>query len=111
MGLFRRWRTGGKRGSADQKYLRDWVSQHRGVEGFIEPKTTVTNVTVVLVAYDGEWTRREVPGGDTGAHKLGDKLGIPVYDVQKTGYPQRMRDFDNRRRIERKRALRAELDG
>jgi hypothetical protein len=35
---------------------------------------------------------------------------IPVYDVQKVGYPQRMRDYDARRRIERERALREELE-
>jgi hypothetical protein len=34
-----------------------------------------------------------------------------VYDVQKIGYPQRMRDHDARRRIERKRAQREELEG
>jgi hypothetical protein len=58
---------------------------------------------VVLVAADGEWTRRRA-GGAAGARRLGQQLGIPVYDVQKVGYPQRMRDFDARRRIERRRA-------
>jgi hypothetical protein len=33
-----------------------------------------------------------------------------VYDVQKVGYPQRMRDYDARRRIERRRAVYRELD-
>ena len=70
---------------------------------------SVTEVTVVLVAADGEWTRRRA-GGDKGARQLSDKLDIPVYDVQKVGYPQRMRDFDARRRIERKRELRRELE-
>ena len=55
---------------------------------------------MVLVAADGEWTRRRA-GGDTGARRLSEQLKIPVYDVQKVGYPQRMRDFDARRRIER----------
>ena len=64
---------------------------------------------MVLVAADGEWTRRRA-GGDKGARRLSDKLKIPVYDVQKIGYPQRMRDFDARRRIERKRELRRELE-
>ena len=66
-------------------------------------------MTVVLVAADGEWTRRPA-GGPAGARRLGDQLRIPVYDVQKVGYPQRMRDYDARRRIERRRALREELD-
>lgn len=48
--------------------------------------------------------------GERGARRLADRLKIPVYDVQKTGYPQRMRDHDARRRIERKRAMRRELE-
>lgn len=116
MGLFDTFRRGGStrasggRGpAADVKYLRQWVAEHQGVEAFVEPKTTVTDVTVCLVAADGEWTRRRA-GGDKGARRLSDLLKIPVYDVQKVGYPQRMRDFDARRRIERDRELRRELE-
>lgn len=76
----------------------------------MEPQTTVTEVTVVLVAADGEWTRRRT-GGDAGARRLSTQLDIPVYDVQKVGYPQRMRDYDARRRIERDRAMRKDLEG
>ncbi len=94
---------------SDLDYLRQWVATHHGVEAFVEPKTTVTEVTVVLVAADGEWTRRRT-GGDAGARRLSRELDIPVYDVQKVGYPQRMRDYDARRRIERQRALRSELE-
>jgi hypothetical protein len=114
VGLFDRLR-GRRRGgavtdpAADLRYLQAWVADHEGVEAFVEPQTTVTEVTVVLVAADGEWTRRRT-GGDAGAHRLSDRLQIPVYDVQKVGYPQRMRDYDERRRIERKRAAREELD-
>ena len=117
VGLFDRFSRGARKGksggndpAADLKYLRQWVAEHHGVEAFVEPKTTVTDVTVVLVAADGEWTRRRA-GGDAGARRLSDRLDIPVYDVQKVGYPQRMRDYDARRRIERKRALRDELEG
>ncbi|MCV7061832.1 oxidoreductase, partial [Mycolicibacterium vaccae] len=39
-------------------------------------------------------------GGHSGARRLSGRLKIPVYDVQKVGYPQRMRDYDARRRIE-----------
>ncbi|MDX1893318.1 oxidoreductase [Mycolicibacterium sp. 050158] len=115
MGLFDRVRLRGTKRAAgpdpgaDLKYLRQWVAEHQGVEAFVEPKTTVTEVTVVLVAADGEWTRRRA-GGEKGARKLSDRLNIPVYDVQKTGYPQRMRDHDARLRIERDRARRRELD-
>jgi hypothetical protein len=112
MGLFDRFRAvaAGRGGAAELAYLRDWTAQRQGVEAYVEPKTTVTDVTVVLVADDGEWTRRRV-GGESGARRLSDQLQIPVYDVQKVGYPQRMRDHDARRRIERQRALREELEG
>ena len=116
MGLFdrfsrraRRSKSGRDDPAADLKYLCQWVADHHGVEAFVEPRTTVTDVTVVLVAADGEWTRRRA-GGDAGARRLSDRLKIPVYDVQKVGYPQRMRDYDARRRIERKRAAREELE-
>lgn len=114
MGLLDRFRRGAvarrgiaRTGGAESRYLAEWVRTHSGVEGFVEPKTTVTDVTVVLVAADGEWTRRVV--GERGARRLARELRIPVYDVGRTGYPQRMRDYDARRRIERKRALEQEL--
>jgi hypothetical protein len=106
VGLFDRLRKGREQPShrlgPEGEYLAEWTRTHRGVEAFVEPKTTVTDVTVVLVATDGEWTRRIV--GERGARKLAAALRIPVYDVRKTGYPQRMRDFDARRRIEKRRA-------
>ncbi|MEV0294938.1 oxidoreductase [Nocardia sp. NPDC050710] len=100
-------RRAGTSGNEDLRYLADWVRTHVGVEGFIEPKTTVTDVTAVLVAADGEWTRRIV--GERGARRLAADLSIPVYDVSKTGYPRRMRDYDARRRAERQRAFEDEL--
>ncbi|MGL4305401.1 MAG: oxidoreductase, partial [Mycobacteriaceae bacterium] len=45
--------------------------------------------------------RRRV-GGEQGARKLGKDLNIPIYDVNKTGYPQRMRDYDARQRVLRR---------
>jgi hypothetical protein len=98
------------RSLADLRYLQQWVADHIGVEAFVEPRTTVTDVTVVLVAADGEWTRRRA-GGEAGARRLNERLLIPVYDVQKVGYPQRMRDYDARRRIQRERAVREQLGG
>lgn len=106
MGFLDRFR-GGRRGGSyvdtdtDHGYLRDWAQAHAGVEAFVEPQTSVTEVTVVLVAADGEWTRRRA-GGASGARRLGEQLRIPVYDVERVGYPQRMRDYDARRRAERR---------
>ncbi|MDQ3415829.1 MAG: hypothetical protein M3474_01740, partial [Actinomycetota bacterium] len=47
--------------SADRKHLEEFVNSRIGVEGFLEPRTAVTEVTIVLIAKDGEWTRRRVP--------------------------------------------------
>ncbi|CAM3618429.1 hypothetical protein [Smaragdicoccus niigatensis] len=103
MGIFRRRRSKANVSAADAAYLQHWVRSHYGVEAYVEPKTTVTEVTAVLVAHDGEWTRRVV--GERGAQRLSAELKIPVYDVRKTGYPQRMRDFDARRKIIERRLL------
>ena len=78
------------------------------MEAFVEPITAVTGLTVVLVAHDGEWTRRRV-GDSRNARRLGEQLQIPIYDVEKVGYPQRMRDHDARVRVLRKRERRSEL--
>jgi hypothetical protein len=92
----------------DEEYLRGWAKQRLGVEAYVEPRTAVTETTVVFVAKDGEWTRRRV-SGPAAARRLGRQLRIPVYDVQLLGYPQRMRDYDARRRVLRERDRRREL--
>jgi hypothetical protein len=88
-------------------HLSAWARARTGVEAYVEPRTMVTETTVVLVAKDGEWTRRRV-NGPAGARKLGRALRIPVYDAQVVGYPRRMRDYDARQRILRDRAHREE---
>jgi hypothetical protein len=94
----------------DQAHLRAWAEAHGGVEGFVEPRTTVTEMTILLVDGDGEWTRRRIPSADA-ARRLARSLKIPVYDVQLVGYPQRMRDHDARQRILRDRQRRKNLGG
>lgn len=84
----------------DLKHLEQFVASRRGVEGYVEPRTAVTETTIVLVAADGEWTRRRIDGPDV-ARKLSRDLTIPVYDAQVTGYPQRMRDWSARRKADR----------
>jgi hypothetical protein len=110
MGLFGRRRGWARRGDgsraatldrgaarADLAHLEQFVATRRGVEGYVEPRTAVTETTIVLVASDGEWTRRRIDGPDT-ARRLSRDLGVPVYDAQVTGYPQRMRDWSARQR-------------
>lgn len=82
-------------------YLETFAGERRGVEGFVEPPTTVTPTTLLLVAADGEWTRRRVPDAEE-AHEFANRLGIPSYDAQVVGYPQRMRDWNARQRSARK---------
>lgn len=82
---------------ADLEHLEQFVRTKRGVEAFIEPRTTVTETTIMLIAHDGEWTRRRIDGPE-GARRFGHRLGIPVYDVALVGYPKRMREYNERRK-------------
>ncbi|NLF04950.1 MAG: oxidoreductase [Actinomycetales bacterium] len=106
MGLFRRRRRGSNEPDAPspreaqratREYLAEFVRTRVGVEAYVEPETNVTQTTVVLIATTGEWTRRKVPDAAT-ARKIAEELGIPVYDVQRTGYPPRMREWNARQR-------------
>jgi hypothetical protein len=95
----RRSRPGTVRGaqSADLEHLAAWAGERRGVEGFVEPRTSTTATTLVLVAADGEWTRRRVDGPKA-AFAFGKDAGLPVYDVAAVGYPARMREWTARRK-------------
>jgi hypothetical protein len=105
VGLFRRRRSRISRDArkAGNAHLENWTAQRHGVEAYLEPKTTVTDTTVLFIAHDGEWTRRRIESRDA-AFALGKKLGIPVYDTALVGYPQRMRDYQARQRIQKRRA-------
>ena len=97
--LRRRDRPGTRRGarSDDVSHLEQWASTRRGVEGFVEPQTPTTALKLVLVAGDGEWTRRRIDSPKA-AFTFGSKTGIPVYDVAAVGYPARMREWTAKRR-------------
>jgi hypothetical protein len=88
----------------DRAHLEEFAKSRTGVEAYVEPRTAVTETTMVLVASTGEWTRRRVPDPPT-AHAWANKLGIPSYDAGLVGYPQRMRDWNARKAAERKRLL------
>ena len=81
--------------AADAEHLREFVTTRRGVEGFVEPRTAVSDVTLLLVAHDGEWTRRRVPSIQW-AHKFANQHQVPSYDAAVVGIPQRMRDYNRR---------------
>ena len=106
MALFRRLRRSARDDDAPsprqaeraaREHLADFVRTRVGVEAYVEPETHVTQTTMVLIATTGEWTRRRVPDEST-ARKIAEELSIPVYDVQRTGYPPRMREWNARRR-------------
>ena len=82
---------------ADLEYLAEFVRTRRGVEAYIEPRTTVTETTVLLVAHDGEWTRRRIGSPDQ-ARRFAHQVSMPIYDVKLMGYPQRMRDYNARQK-------------
>lgn len=110
MRLFRR-RPGGRKATqgtadraaekVDRAHLEDFIATRRGVEGFVEPRTTVTETTLLLVAVDGEWTRRRVPS-PAWAHEFANKRGVPSYDAGVVGVPQRMREWNRRESQARK---------
>jgi hypothetical protein len=94
-------RTGSTRVRAsdrtDEEHLTGFVRSRRGVEGFVEPRTAVSDVTLLLVAHDGEWTRRRVPSVQW-AHDFANKHQVPSYDAAVVGIPQRMRDYNRRKK-------------
>jgi hypothetical protein len=81
----------------DEAHLQEFVAARRGVEGFVEPRTAVSDVTLLLVAHDGEWTRRRVPSV-AWAHDFCNHHQVPSYDAGVVGVPQRMRDYNRRRK-------------
>ncbi|MDP9828206.1 hypothetical protein [Kineosporia succinea] len=103
MGWFSRRKAAPTEGRAEQRaevnrvreHLEDFIRTRRGVEAFVEPATTMNPPTVLLIASSGEWTRRRVLNPVV-LRELSERLMIPVYDIQQVGYPQRMRDWNER---------------
>ena len=91
----------------DEADLARFAGSRAGVEAFVEtgPAETETTAapatappprtTVLLVADDGAWTRRPMPGPQA-ALQLARRLGIPAYDAAVVGYPARMRAYSAR---------------
>lgn len=112
MGLFRRRSpaTEGprERRRGDREALDEWVRTRVGVEVYVEPKTNITGVSMMLVAADGEFTRKLIDSPKV-AQNFARDHHIPVYDAMIVGYPQRMRDYSRRQRILAERAQRDAL--
>jgi len=99
MGLLDRFRRSGaaaaqpsgSRGS-DRRYLEQWAGSRRGVEAFVEPRTNLNRASILLVAHDGEWTRRPVPN-EKAAYEWAHSVAIPCYNAALVGYPRRMQQW------------------
>jgi hypothetical protein len=83
--------------SGDLEHLKEFIATRDGVEAYLEPRTAVTDTTIVLVAGSGEWTRRRVDSPEAAA-ALARKQSIPLYEAAKVGYPKRMRDWTAQRK-------------
>ncbi len=94
-------RTDGPAMSVDHEAVKEhftsFIRTRRGVEAYVEPATNVSAESLILIATDGEWTRRAVGSRKT-AFDLARSLEIPVYDVLLMGYPNRMREWNSRQR-------------
>ena len=86
----------------DQADLVAWIDGRGFIEGFVEPDTVVNEMSIVLVDDSGDYIRRRI-GGPKGIDAVARVLDVPIYDVEETGYPQRMRERMKRERILRKR--------
>ena len=79
----------------DLAALHEWAAGRRGVEAYLEPQTSVTPTTLLLVAGDGEFTRRRIASAKDAAD-FARRAGIPIYDTNRVGTPPRMRDYAQR---------------
>ncbi|MPZ62537.1 MAG: hypothetical protein GEU93_14850 [Propionibacteriales bacterium] len=84
-----------------ERHLAEFVDTREGVEAYVEPRTMVTETTLLLIAGDGEWTRRQVPSAQW-ASDFARRHKIPSYDAAVSGYPDRMRAWNRQKAAERK---------
>jgi hypothetical protein len=102
-GLRRRRSKGGGDASSRStgaEHLEGFASSRRGVEAYVEHPTAMAGFTLLLVAFDGEWTRRSVPS-EKWARAFAVRHSLPCYDAGVVSYPQRMRDYNSRTRRRR----------
>lgn len=78
-------------------HLNDFVATRKGVEAWVELPTGFNQASILLIAHDGEWTRRAMPSVGY-AHQFAIEHAIPSYDAGVVPYPKRMRDYNARHR-------------
>ena len=67
-----------------------FLDEHQGVEAYMEPKTVMHPLSVLLVDGEGVAKRFELRE-DAILRELARSRGLPVFDATRTGYPERMR--------------------
>ena len=67
-----------------------FLDGHRGVEAYVEPKTVMHPLSVLLVDAEGEAKRFELRE-DALLRELAKTRALPVFDATRVGYPERMR--------------------
>lgn len=78
-------------------HLREFIATRRGIEAWVELPTGFNQASILLIAHDGEWTRRAMPSVGY-AHQFAIDHGLPSYDAGVVPYPKRMRDYNARNR-------------
>lgn len=76
----------------DRDRILAFLDSRAGVEAFVEPRTVMYPLSVVLVASDGEWVRIELRD-DRFLRELARTRGLRVQDATRVGYPERMRRY------------------
>jgi hypothetical protein len=94
-----------RRSNPELSRLEQWTHERKGLEGFIEPRTATQPTTLLMVDRDGDHVRCPVRDPNEAA-AFCRRLGIPVYDAQVLGYPDRMKGRPRREEAD----LRGDLD-
>jgi hypothetical protein len=76
----------------DRDRIIAFLDSRRGVDAFVEPRTVIHPLSVVLVAEDGEWIRIELRE-DAFLRELSRTRGLRIHDATRVGYPERMRNY------------------
>ena len=76
-------------------HLSEFARTRRGVEAWVEQPTSFNPPSILLVAADGESTRRGLPSAAVG-YSFAAEHDMPCYDAGVVPYPKRMREYGQR---------------
>jgi hypothetical protein len=74
----------------DRPGMTAFIMAQQGVAAYVEPRTVIHPLSVVLIAADGAWRRFEL-ADDSFLRQLAREHQVPVFDAARTGYPEHMR--------------------